>query len=129
MTITSKPNNAKFEENFDKIFGKKKVKGGSYVQCPETNKLIPREQLTPTPRPNAPMVMKGHEAFKSPIDGSIISTRQQLADHNKKHGVTNVSDYSPRYIENKARERVAAGEKMIKETRRSDINDAINLHT
>lgn len=129
MTITSRPNNDKFEENFDRIFGKKKVKGGSYVQCPETGKLVPRETLAPTPRPNAPMVMKGHEPFKSPIDGSIISTRQQLADHNKKHGVTNVSDYSPGYIEKKARERVNAGEKMIKETRRSDIYDAINQHS
>ena len=129
MAITNKPNNDKFEENFERIFGNKKVQRGSFVQDPETGKLVPRETRPPTPRPSAPMVMKGLEPFKSPIDGSIISTRNQLAAHNKKHGVTNVGDYSGGYIEKKAHERVNAGEKYLKETRRADIHDAFNRHT
>lgn len=32
------------------------------------------------------------EAFKSPVDGSIISTAQGLADHNKRNNVVNIHD-------------------------------------
>tara|TARA_R110002096_G_scaffold2926_3_gene14892 strand:+ start:3172 stop:3441 length:270 start_codon:yes stop_codon:yes gene_type:complete len=79
-------------------------------------------------RVNAPAIMPAHKEFISPIDGKVISTRQQLKAHNKEHGVTNASDYSGGYIEKKAHQRVNAGKKYLKETRRSDIHEAFDRH-
>lgn len=47
---------------------------------------------------NSAMVMKSFEPFKSTIDGTIINDRRQLAEHNKKHGVTNIADYGEKYF-------------------------------
>lgn len=33
------------------------------------------------------------EPFVSPVDGSLITGRAALREHNKKHEVTNVADY------------------------------------
>jgi hypothetical protein len=121
---------AKFNANFDAIFGKPKpIVRGSFVQDSKTGKLVPRGTLEPTPRVNAPSVMKPLQDFKSPIDGSIISSRAQLKRHNEKHGVTNSADYSKGYIEKKANERNAAGERHLKQTRRADIHHAIDTHS
>lgn len=54
-------------------------------------------------------VLGSFEEFRSPLDGSMISDRRQLANHNKKHGVTNVADYSPQYFAD-------AKQRMAKET-------------
>ncbi len=39
------------------------------------------------------------DAFVSPIDGQVVSGRAALREHNKKHGVTNIADYSEGYFE------------------------------
>ena len=45
------------------------------------------------------VVRQGHyirgafHGFVSPVDGSAITTRGQLADHNRKHGVSNDLDH------------------------------------
>ena len=127
-TNDQKVDKEKFDANFDAIFGKPKpIERGSFTQDPKTGKLVPRGTVPTTPR--SAVIMRGIEEFQSPIDGQVISSRQQLAAHNKKHGVTNASDYSPNYIENKAHERVNAGKKYLNETRRSDIGSAIDDHT
>ncbi len=134
MTITTSSQSVdhkKFNENFDNIFGKpKKVKGGSYIMNAE-GKLVPREEYRPTRAEgvNAPMVMAAMKDFVSPIDRTIISTRTQLAAHNRKHGVTNAGDYNNGYIERKAHERVNKGQEYLNQTRRSDIGSAIDQHT
>ena len=123
-------NSAKFDENFDRIFGgHKQSKGGSFVQDPSTGELIDRDLLECRPRVNAPMVMKPLEAFQSPIDRSVIRTREQLKVHNKRHGVTNVRDYKDGYVEKKAHKRVNDGQNYLNKTRRVDINSAIDKHS
>jgi hypothetical protein len=47
---------------------------------------------------------KAFEEFISPIDKSVISDRGQLARHNKKHGVTNIADYGPKYFDRRREE-------------------------
>jgi hypothetical protein len=125
-TNDQKVDKSKFDESFDNIFGVKPVSRGSYVQ--RDGKLV-EKTLETSERVNGPMVMKGHEDFVSPIDGKVITSRRQLAAHNKEHGVTNSSDYSSGYIADKARARNAAGKKYLTETRRTDINEAIQRHT
>ena len=44
-------------------------------------------------------------SFVSPIDGSVISDRKQYRDHCKKHGVVPASEFSPEFLERKAKER------------------------
>lgn len=120
----------KFDESFDRIFGaKKKSKTASYIQDPDTGELIERSEYVPKVTVNAPMVMNPMQDFVSPIDKTVISTRSQLAAHNKKHGVTNVQDYKNGYIEKRAHERVDKGQRYLKETRRTDIGSAIDRHT
>jgi hypothetical protein len=118
-----------FEANFERIFGAPKpIERGTFVQDPITKKFVLKGTENTADKVDAPTVMRGIEAFKSPIDGSIIASRKQLAEHNKKHGVTNASDYSSGYIEKKAYERVNKGQKWLKDTRRTDINEAFNRH-
>lgn len=45
------------------------------------------------------------QPFVSHVDGSEISDRRQLREHNRRHGVTNSADYSPEYMAKKAKER------------------------
>ena len=54
---------------------------------------------------NAPMIMNGNfQEFQSPLDGTVISCHSKLRDHNKKHGVTNVADYSSGHFEKRGKE-------------------------
>lgn len=44
-------------------------------------------------------VMPDIEAFVSPIDKTVITSRPHLNAHNEKHGVTNIADYSAEHFE------------------------------
>tara|TARA_R110000851_G_scaffold288960_2_gene443095 strand:- start:5157 stop:5552 length:396 start_codon:yes stop_codon:yes gene_type:complete len=117
-------NSEAFSANFDKIFGARDIpKTGTYVQT--ENGFVAQEDYFRPESVNAPGIMKPLESFKSPIDGSIISDRRKLAAHNKRHGVTNSADYSNNYLERKTQQRVASGERYLKQTRFEDINKAI----
>jgi hypothetical protein len=122
-----KVNTKKFNTNFDAIFGAPKpVQRGSFTQTADG--VVPRGEAQRT-SVNGPMVMKPLQDFVSPIDQTVISTRGQLKAHNERHGVANSGDFSPGYVAGRARARNEAGEKYLKETRRSDINSAINRFT
>jgi hypothetical protein len=95
-----------FEDNFEAIFGKKKVERGSFIQDPETGKLVPKSEYVQRD-PDAPYLQAGFNDFTSPIDGSVITDRAQLRDHNRRHGVTNSADYSPEYMRKRVAQREA----------------------
>jgi hypothetical protein len=44
------------------------------------------------------------ESFRSPVDGSIISDRKQLREHNKRNGVVSAEEFSDEYYARKERE-------------------------
>ena len=127
-TNDQKVDKKRFEANFEAIFGKKDPSGPGAFTQDLSGKMVPRGTAPRTANTSA-MIRKPMEEFVSPIDQSVISSHSQLDAHNRRHGVTNSSDYSDGYIENRARARNAAGEKHLKETRRTDINDAIQRHT
>ena len=79
----------------------------SWVQDPATGKLIPKEEWIHRSQPST-YVHGDISPFVSPIDGSTIYTRRQLAAHNRRHGVTDVRDYGPDWFPRKAKERNAA---------------------
>lgn len=78
----------------------------TYKQDPDTKKYIPKAEWEAKFGSGAKQagfyVQADVEPFKSPIDGSIIGTRHQLTEHNKRHGVTNTRDYKDGYVEKRA---------------------------
>lgn len=83
-------------------------------QCRETGKLIPIDTAAQQ-RGGMAYVRDYFEPFKSPIDGSIIKNQRDLANHNKRHSVTNTADFGPDWVEKKARERKEALTQRTKE--------------
>lgn len=97
--------------NFENIFGTEKERK-------ERADLINVENHKHSAARNkSAYVMKSMEPFKSNVDGSIISDRKQLKDHNRRNGVTNSADYSQNYMDNK-RSSMAAAEERINKTQR-----------
>jgi len=76
-----------------------------YIQHPITFKLIPAEEYE-RPREHGHFVQGDVTNFVSPIDGSVISDRKKLREHNKKHQVVNAAEFSPEYCERVRKERV-----------------------
>ena len=77
-----------------------------YIQHPITNKLIPAEEYE-RPKERGHFVQGDVQNFVSPIDGSVISDRKKLREHNEKHGVVNAAEFSPEYCNRVKKERVA----------------------
>ncbi len=51
-------------------------------------------------------IIRGNfDNFKSPIDGSIISSQRDYDNHLKRHNVVNAAEFSPEYYARKAKER------------------------
>ena len=98
-----------FDDSFDRIFGSGMPKRGSYVQDPDTGKLVPKSEYVPkeVKRREWAAIHGPIEPFVSPVDGTVISDRKQLREHNKRHGVTNTADYGPEWFKRKAEERNA----------------------
>lgn len=100
----------------------------SWIQDPKTGELIPKEEFV---RHAGHTVMGDIEPFVSPIDGTIISSRSKLREHNKRHGVTNIRDYGDSWFQRKAQERTAELESRSDRCRRERIQticDAIEKH-
>jgi len=75
-----------------------------YIQHPITNKLIPAEEYI-RPRAGGHAIHGDIEPFVSPVDGTVISDRKQLAEHNKRHNVVNTQEFGTEHWERKAKER------------------------
>jgi hypothetical protein len=78
-----------------------------YIQDPVTLELVPASQYR-APSNKVHDIQGDIEPFISPIDKSIISSRSDLREHNRRHNVTNASDYSPEFIAARQRQREAA---------------------
>ena len=75
-----------------------------YIQHPVTHKLVPADEYI-RPNMDASPIHGDIEPFVSPIDGSVISDRKQLREHNKRHDVVNAAEFSPQWYAKKAKER------------------------
>jgi hypothetical protein len=61
-----------------------------YVYNDKTGKM---EEISFAPRIHLYEIMPDLPDFVSPIDGKVVHGRRGLRDHNKRYGVTNISDY------------------------------------
>lgn len=103
-----------YGDNFERIFGSEKERKERKERADMVNIENHKHQAA---RSKSAYIMKPIEAFKSNIDGSIISDRKQLADHNKRNGVTNSADYSESYMNNR-RASLANAQERVDKTRR-----------
>jgi len=78
----------------------------SWIQV--DGKLIPKEEYQgDNTRNQSSHIMPDIEPFVSPVDGTTISSRPHLREHNRKHGVTNSADYPKEYVAKRGKERLA----------------------
>ena len=99
-----------------------------FIQHPITLKLIPAEEYC-RPSENSHSIHGDIESFVSPIDHSVISDRNQLREHNKKHNVVNSAEFSQNFLDRKRveRERILRGEHTSQEklVRKQEIYETI----
>lgn len=79
----------------------------TYVFCKTKKKMVEKgtEQNHVYDSPRGHMVIGPMKPFVSPITGEEITSRPQLAAHNKQHGVTNSADYSREWYQSKEKQR------------------------
>lgn len=95
-----------------------------WIQCPDTNKLIPAEEFD-RPKERHHMIMTDIKPFRSTVDGTVVSTRSQLEAHNKRNNVTNSSDFSPEYVKGRARQKLRNQAKADKQDRVNTLRKAL----
>jgi hypothetical protein len=76
----------------------------TWVHHPITGKMVPKADFT-REKVSFAAIHGDIEAFVSPVDGSIISDRTHLRDHNRRHEVTNVADYGPDWFARRGKEK------------------------
>ena len=64
------------------------------------------------------------QSFVSPVDGSVISDRRQLAEHNKRHGVVSSNEFDNEFYDRKAEERARHYQGEVRE-RKQEIRQEI----
>ena len=94
----------------------------SWVQDPVTGKLIPKEDYVRRPDHATATVMGDIEPFVSPITKELVSSRSQLRQHNRDHGVTDSRDYSSEFMLDRANKRAAAALGQTPEAKQDRIN-------
>jgi hypothetical protein len=73
----------------------------TYRQDRKTLKLIEVKQRRE--RASAPTVLDDIKPFVSPVDGTVITSRSRLHDHNRRNNVEPAGDYTPQDYINRAR--------------------------
>lgn len=61
---------------------------GVYAECASCGKRLRAKKVQQAKLTRTP----SFEAFKSPVDGSVITNRRELAEHNRRNDVVNVHD-------------------------------------
>ena len=73
-------------------------------QDSKTGKMIPIDEAAR--RSSAGVAIHGDiTSFVSPVDGSVITDRKQLAEHNKRNNVVSADEFTPEFYARKAQER------------------------
>ncbi len=73
-------------------------------QCRHTGEFIPIDESAKKVATTA-TIQGDIQTFISPVDGSIISDRKQLREHNKRNNVVSADEFTPEFYERKAKER------------------------
>jgi len=93
--------------------------------------MVPRDESAAARDASNGIIIRGNfDAFKSPIDGSLIKNHRDYENHCKKHNVVPSAEFSPEYYARKEKERASVFQgKHSKEQewqRKAQINEIIN---
>jgi len=102
-------NNKVFSNNFDRIFGTEEDR--------QKRAIVTNAEIKKAASSKSAYIMKPIEPFKSHVDGSIISDRRQLKEHNQRNGVTNSADYSANFMNQRRNSLGAAQDRTAKKER------------
>jgi hypothetical protein len=92
-----------------------------FIQNPEPPyNMVPAHEYQ-RPKTESHAIWDDLDSFVSPVDGSVISDRGQLAEHNKRNGVVSADNFGPEFQAKKAAERheTLHGKKVVLERRRA----------
>lgn len=70
-----------------------------YVWDPKLKELVEVSADYVQPRPEAPNIFGDIEPFRSTVDGTVISSRSKLREHNKRNNVTFTEDFKGEWAE------------------------------
>jgi len=73
----------------------------------ETGKyeFIPIDESARQASPRSAQIWNDVQSFVSPVDGSVISDRKQLREHNERNNVVNSSEFDQGFLDRKRKER------------------------
>ena len=98
-------------------------------QDAKTGKLYPIDEAAARRDGSGTSLHTAFEPFVSPVDGSVISDRRQLREHNARNNVVQTSEYGTEHWETKRkeRERLYTGQHSAaeKQARKMEIHEAI----
>ena len=100
----------------------------SYVQCPKTLKLIPKDKYFAKP-PQTHMVMPDIAEYRNIIDGEVISSRSQHREFLRKHDLVEVGNEKESFskYQGKTRENhEALSNRKYREQLRRDLSRAFD---
>lgn len=114
-----------YNENFDRIFGTKEERAERHAKekAEQEEKQVAMEKAT-----SAAIIGGNFEAFKSPVDGSIIKNQNDLRSHNKRHGVADIREYGDEWFEQRGKEMYAekiGGTRQAKHERQQLCHDVL----
>ena len=66
-----------YREGHEKIFGNKKPQRGRWIQDPESGELIPASEYVSRETKAGMILVKGFDAYESPVSGEVISNHRQ----------------------------------------------------
>lgn len=73
----------------------------------ETGELVPIDETAARQSGGHAVVHGDIESFVSPVDGTVISDRKQLREHNKRNNVVCADEFSPEHYQRKMKEQEA----------------------
>jgi len=76
-----------------------------WKQDAKTGKLIPIDEAARRADRTAAVSVNNFDAFVSPVDGTLIRNMRDYREHNRRNNVVPSSEFSPEFIERKAKER------------------------
>lgn len=100
----------------------------TYVQHPKTGKLVPLQEVDwdrhKFRAPKHFSIMEDIEPFVSPVDGSVVTSRSRLREHNDRNGVVNFHEFDGEW-EKTAAKKEAIANGTDREAKQDRINDLI----
>ena len=108
-----------------------------YIQDPKTYKLIPAHEYYDQPESRGVAIFVDDvKPFISPVDGSVVTTRRGLNEHNKRNNVVPAETFDAGHYKQKADERAdfyqgttkTHSGKKLREDRKQDVINVYNKH-